>query len=357
MKTRLLMAALALTAAAVVFAPAAGSAAAARDGGARSGPGSGIAPLAARASAITAQHSGVTAELSGVSFSSGTSGWAVGAGGTVVSTVNGGKTWKRQRSGITNVALTAVDSLGSKKAWAVSDAGDVLRTANGGTSWSRGSWSGTHPAMFFALDFVDGTHGWIAGLETRPILQNSSALTASTTDGGRGWTSRMPLETEARLGMVCLSVDFVSAQVGYALINNQDGESRIYRSDDGGATWNEVLPTVADTLRDVSFSDVAHGWAAGRNNEGAVVFRTVDGGATWDSIQLGVGDGLEAAQAVGAATLWVCGDNGFLGYTADGGETWNGGHVTGGDLNDISFVTARSGWAAGGGGTILRIKL
>jgi photosystem II stability/assembly factor-like uncharacterized protein len=50
-------------------------------------------------------------------------------------------------------------------------------------------------------------------------------------------------------------------------------------------------------------------------------------------------------------------DTSFLGYSVDGGETWNSGRVTAAGLNDVSFVTGMSGWAVGKGGTILSIKL
>jgi photosystem II stability/assembly factor-like uncharacterized protein len=313
----------------------------------------------ARMSAVSKQRSGVSAELYGVSFSNGKAGWAVGTRGTVVRTTNGGVGWKRLRSGVSAATLTAVDSFGTGRVWAISDRGDMLRSTSGGASWSRGRWSGRYAARLYALDFVSGTRGWVAGMETRPILQNSCAMTIATSNGGGRWTSvGMPLDPESRLGMVCVSVDFVSARTGYSVIQNQDGESRVYRSDDGGATWTEALPTVSDTLNDVSFSDADRGWAAGWNSDGAVLFHTEDGGATWYSTQLlGVSSRLNAVQAVGTNTVWACGENGLLASSMDDGQTWMGGSVTGVGLNDISFVSARSGWAVGEHGTILRIKL
>ena len=316
-----------------------------------------VAP-AAGAKPLTPQRSGVRTELYGVSFSNGTSGWAVGAGGVVVRTTDAGKTWKRLRSGVSGATLTAVDSVGTGKVWTISDAGDVLRSTNGGASWSRSRWSGGYSARLYALDFVSSTRGWIVGLQTRPILQNSCALSLATSNGGRTWMpAGMPLDPESRLGMVCVSVDFVSAQTGYAVIQNQDGESRIYRSDDGGGTWAEVLPTVTDTLNDISFSDASHGWAAGWNSAGAVLLHTENGGVTWYSTQLAVSSNLNAVQALGANTVWACGENGLLANSTDDGQSWKGGSVVSAGLNDISFISARSGWVVGERGTILRIKL
>ncbi len=64
----------------------------------------------------------------------------------------------------------------------------------------------------------------------------------------------------------------------------------LIRSDDGGATWQSATPLTEGFYQAVAFVDPVHGWALARDYAGAfggyepVVWRTTDGGATWNRI-------------------------------------------------------------------------
>src|SRR4051812_44687070 len=78
-----------------------------------------------------------TAEnLNSTYFTNGSSGWAVGSGGTILHTSNGGSSWSAQASGV-NLTLNSVDFIDANTGWAVGDTGGIIRTVNGGTTWSR----------------------------------------------------------------------------------------------------------------------------------------------------------------------------------------------------------------------------
>ena len=76
--------------------------------------------------------------LAGVAFTDATHGWAVGDGGTILATTDGGATWSAQSSG-TTVDLGAVAFTDATHGWAVGDGGTILVTANGGATWSAQS--------------------------------------------------------------------------------------------------------------------------------------------------------------------------------------------------------------------------
>ena len=68
-------------------------------------------------------------------------GWAVGFGGTIVHTSDGGATWAAQTSGTTN-EFFSVEFTDASNGWAVGDNGTIVHTSDGGATWS-GQDSGT----------------------------------------------------------------------------------------------------------------------------------------------------------------------------------------------------------------------
>jgi photosystem II stability/assembly factor-like uncharacterized protein len=102
-------------------------------------------------------------------------GWAVGGGGTIVHTSNGGDTWSPQTSGTGNT-LNGVSFVDADNGWAVADNGTIVHTINGGSTWS----SQTSGTVFFlgGVSFVDANDGWAVG-NGGTILQ--------TSNGGNTW--------------------------------------------------------------------------------------------------------------------------------------------------------------------------
>ena len=79
----------------------------------------------------TLQSSGTTNALAGVSFVDADTGSAVGQGGTILRTTNGGATWTPQASPTRNV-LQGVSFVGASIGTVVGKGGAILRTTTGG---------------------------------------------------------------------------------------------------------------------------------------------------------------------------------------------------------------------------------
>lgn len=62
-------------------------------------------------------------------------GWASGEGGTILHTVDGGKAWNPQISGV-GVGLTDTEFLDMNGGWAVGEGGTILHTVDGGKTWN-----------------------------------------------------------------------------------------------------------------------------------------------------------------------------------------------------------------------------
>jgi hypothetical protein len=95
-----------------------------------------------------------------VSFVDRRHGWAVGAGGRVFATGNGGRTWRAQSSNV-QADLFDVKFLDELEGWAVGDAGTVIHTVDGGARWV--AVASNIPHRLERLSFVDRTHGWAVG--------------------------------------------------------------------------------------------------------------------------------------------------------------------------------------------------
>jgi hypothetical protein len=165
------------------------------------------------------QTSGTAQNLWGVTFTSATNGWAVGEGGIILATSNGGASWDTRTSGTTGW-LEYITFSDAAHGWAVGGDGAVLATTDGGANWSTPSWAAQH-GYYIVLDdvtFADADHGWAVG-----------------------------------------------------------GGGAILATANGGASWSWQSSGVATSLRKLSFTDSMHGWVVGGDG---TICATADGGST-----------------------------------------------------------------------------
>ena len=103
--------------------------------------------------------------------------WRVGEGGSIARSTDGGKTWKKQNSGVT-VDLTSGSATSDKVAWVAGKSGTLLLTTDGGKHWKQiptpitGDLGGVHA--------LDQAHASIWDVSNRKSFL--------TSDGGETWT-------------------------------------------------------------------------------------------------------------------------------------------------------------------------
>jgi photosystem II stability/assembly factor-like uncharacterized protein len=107
----------------------------------------------------------------------GARGWAAGAGGALLRTLDGGKTWDAARTGTAATLYGLHFTADGRKGWVVGERGAILRTIDGGETWrlQRAPIDTRLTAVTFNNE---GIVGWIAG--------NDGVLLASN-DGGETW--------------------------------------------------------------------------------------------------------------------------------------------------------------------------
>ena len=158
----------------------------------------------------------ISATLYDVHFATPDRGWAVGAGGVIVSTQDGGASWKSQTSG-TSQTLRSVHFATPDRGWAVGLRGVILSTQDGGTSWKPQA-SGTTQNLL-SVHFATPDRGWAVG---------AGGVIVSTQDGGASWKPQASGTTQS-----LWSVHFATPDRGWAVGSG----GVIVSTQDGGAVW------------------------------------------------------------------------------------------------------------------------
>jgi photosystem II stability/assembly factor-like uncharacterized protein len=313
-------------------------------------------------------------------------GWAVGTGGTILHTIDGGKSWARTEGvpvniGLQSVAFTPDGSHGC----AVGGYGFVVLTSDAGKTWTKVAWVPPGGLLRSVALSADGQHIWIAGGEFGTMILSA--------DGGKTWKQAKGITADDSIQSVAFSPDgvhglvagdeglmYLSADGGLTWVSTQgiarpeylwsvvflpDGRHAwtvgdygvIYESADGGGNWTKISGVPTDVyLRSVAFAAGGQlGLAAG---DYGTILRTTDGGQTWKKVA-----GVPTYQHLSSIGLgpdgehgWATGAFGTLLSTSDAGQTWqrSGGPPTERHLSSVAFAPdGRRGWAVGMYGTIL----
>ncbi|HYF22765.1 MAG TPA: hypothetical protein VD929_05135 [Caulobacteraceae bacterium] len=184
--------------------------------------------------------------------------------------------------------------------------------------------------------FVDRSTGWYG---------NGQGKLYRTADGGASWTKIMdrPGTFVRALGFVDASTGFLG-NVGTDYFPNVSDETPLYRTRDGGATWEPVTydgPRVKgicaiDVLKVPFVNHGELGWkatvrAGGRVGTPAFLMESFDGGETWRSRDMGAHTACiydvkfldeKTGFIAGASSGKTDESNARILKTSDGGKTW-----------------------------------
>jgi len=308
-----------------------------------------------------------TARLRGLSVVSAATVWASGSRGTVLRTVNGGRTWSSVGPPeAAALELRDIEAFDARRAVALSigtgEDSRVYRTADGGRTWTE-AYRNTDPAAFYdCLTFLDERHGLAL---SDPVDGKFRIL--STSDAGRSWSvlpsAGMPAALPGEFAFAASGTCLVSAGGRAYFATGGGASARVFRSDDQGRSWKvsgtPVPSGPSAGIYSLAFRDRDHGVAVGGDYatptaapDGAAITR--DGGRTWTSAASEPGE-----YRSGAAWMTRLGPVLAVGPTGsdisfDGGRTWS--LFDGGSFDAVECAGLAVCYASGEQGRVARLR-
>ena len=290
-----------------------------------------------------------------------------------------------------DATLRAVYFIDDKEGWAAGDEGVIWHTLDGGNTWARQP-TGVR-ASLRGLCFQSAEVGWAVGREELPH-GGSAGVLLFTRDGGLKWQR---LLTGALPGLN--QVRFVDQANGFLLGDGAEAlPSGLFRTTDGGRSWEPVPGSRTTSWYDGVFADARDGilvgpWARlgklrgdkfsvaddldhtdGRDilgvhvtpqkaiaaAQGGLVLTSVTGGAKWGFAKLNLPPEVQSCLDFRAISgngkhVWIVGRPGSVVlHSSDAGQTWDL-QKTGCSLplHAVTFFNDKRGWAVGEAGTVL----
>ncbi len=251
-------------------------------------------------------------------------GWIGTANGRILITVDGGENWNESliQSDFTYFdAIYFTNPLIGHISVGKYRSVYIMRTTDGGMSWNKKDSlvSATTASRWYDIDFYDENFGVIVG--------DKKDAQRYTTDGGNTWLKSNPINDvffrDQKTVKWLNSTDVISLGEG----NEYWGVvTPIYKSTDGGKTWNKKTQYPLnnyDRVKDSYFKNPFEGIAVGSNGFSlAYISKTTDGGENWYASFLTYSFGLKAIAGYGDKVI-VLGIGSHILISNDFGLSWN----------------------------------
>ncbi len=246
------------------------------------------------------------------------------------------------------IADIAIDPTDRRTWYVAASSGNVWKTTNSGTTWTPIFDNyGSYSIGAIALDPNDRHTLWVGTGENngqRSVGYGDGVY--KSIDGGRSFRN-MGLETSRHIGMIAVHPDdshtvFVAAQ---GPLWAAGGERGLYRTTDGGESWEIVLeidehtgvnevyfdPRNPMVMYATSWQRRRHQWTMIDGGPGSGIYKSTDGGSSWRSINRGLpaGDKGRIGMAVSPinpdvlyAIVEASGNDGGTFRSENMGENW-----------------------------------
>lgn len=215
---------------------------------------------------------------------------------------------------------------------------EVLVSTDGGDTWTAQSFPEAGKGMY-GLAVSPSKKVYLSGFDGKVIYSGNT---------GSSWNiSQVP---DWRY---YIAIAYPTDDTGFFIATSAQGSGTIVRVDNNFS----ILDT---TTYDFGFNDVAFPTAhTGYIAAFGTVLKTTDHGNTWKILDV-KDDNFTAVYCMDENNVWICGYNGSIQHTIDGGATWkkirNGNKITQPRyrLKDIVFKDSQTGWAVGENGIVIQ---
>ncbi len=262
--------------------------------------------------------------------------------------------WQLVDTPTSSARLRGLSPVSGRVAWASGSEGTVLRTVDGGRTVASVGPAGTGALQFRSLHASSADDAVAVSIGDTPDAFRAYV----TDDGGRTWTQSLQ-NTDPNAFYDCLT--FTDDRTGYLLGDPVDGKFQVLRTTDGGHSWKLMPSAGMPAARTGEFAFAASGTCIQSNDRGdlfigtggvdpARVFKSTDRGRTWrvqDSpVAAGPSSGIfslsfghgRGGVAVGGDFALPDAATANAAWTRDGGRTWQAGTGLGGYRSGSSWL-------------------
>ncbi|RLD75640.1 MAG: hypothetical protein DRJ15_16695, partial [Bacteroidetes bacterium] len=280
-------------------------------------------------------------------FTSSETGFVSGMG-QIYKTINGGTDWySSYHSGYSKIR--DIQFINDSTGWACGEDGMILSTENGGIHWNENPLG--YSQTLRSISYINDKIGWATGYDDDPWQGQGNGIILKTINGGQDW-----INTYEEEYAYFFDILFTDSLNGIALGWHAGwNHGLILHSYDGGLSWDSAYSDYG-YFTEAIFSDADTGWVVGRHNYSSqsYFYKTIDGGSSWEKVADIEGASLNCLDGTPGEKFMSGGRSGKIMESKNEGVFWapvsNG---TTFSILDIEMMDEYSGWAVGEEGTIL----
>jgi photosystem II stability/assembly factor-like uncharacterized protein len=280
-------------------------------------------------------------------------GWAIGDSGIIINTANGGNTWSVQYRKSDHY-FRDIFFLNKYSGWAVAWINDqvnygsvIYKTTNSGINWNYQNFPDSNVYMN-CIYFLNPNKGFLgcAGYFSSIFF---------TTDAGNNW---LPCNVDSSFfsNFPVNTIDFYNSNTGFALGGYYDISGIIWRTTNGGLSWNEksVGP---EPMNGIAYLDSVNYLVSGGDYEyGASILKTSNAGNNWEYIPLNeFGIGYNISLRTTTEGYIPLGFSRTVLKSTNRGNNWIPfAFPDSASIYYICFVNSRNGWGVGYDGAVYK---
>ena len=217
------------------------------------------------------------------------------------------------------------------KAFGRNEERGVYKTINGGQTWDKVLYH-SDSVGFSDLEMAPDdpntiyAGAWRAERTPWTIVSGSSeGGIYKSTDGGATWNKLTNGLPDKLIGKIDFAVSAAKPNRVYANIEASDDQGGLYRSDDRGATWEFISDNSNLTNRTFYYTNI---YANTKNadviyNSALRFLKSTDGGKTWRNMSTPHGDNHDLWINPNDTSIWIQSNDGGANITFTNGETWS----------------------------------